>query len=41
VLHAAWPEWSRFRLHAVGAVVVLALGVAAVRALSSEITDEL
>jgi lipopolysaccharide transport system permease protein len=41
VLRGAWPEWARFRLHVVGAVVVLALAAAVVQTLSSDITDEL
>jgi lipopolysaccharide transport system permease protein len=41
VLRGAWPEWSHFRLHALGAAIVLLLAVAVVQALSSELTDEL
>jgi lipopolysaccharide transport system permease protein len=41
VLRGAWPEWSRFRLHALGAAAILLLAGRAVRALSSELTDEL
>jgi lipopolysaccharide transport system permease protein len=41
VLRAAWPEWSHFAPHAVGAVIVLGLAAVVVQALSSELTDEL
>jgi len=37
----AWPEWSQFRLHAIGAVMVLIVAFVAFDRLSGEMVDEL
>ncbi|HYC23415.1 MAG TPA: ABC transporter permease [Candidatus Bathyarchaeia archaeon] len=41
LLHARWPRWQEFGLHAIGAVLALGLGVVAFRRLSGEMVDYL
>ena len=36
-----WPQWSQFRLHAVGALIVLVVAFAVFDRLSGEMVDEL
>ncbi len=41
LLAGAWPEWSQFRLHAAGALLVLTLAFVVFNRLSGEMVDEL